>query len=116
MDPANFLQTFDNPRADRPYDIEFTCSEFTSLCPNTGQPDFGTIIVRYSPGKTCIELRSLKRYFQAYRKLGIFFEGVTNTILDDLVSACSPREMTIVGRFNARGGIDHELRASYPNR
>lgn len=109
------LETFENPRQDRPYTIEFTFSEFTSLCPITGQPDFATIIVRYVPGPRCVELRSLKLYFQAYRSMGIFFEGVTNKILDDLVTACEPKEMTIVGRFNARGGVAHELTARYPN-
>jgi len=111
--PEALLETFENPRPDRPYKIEFTFSEFTSLCPLTGQPDFATIIVRYVPGQRCVELRSLKMYFQAYRSMGIFFEGVINKILDDLVAACEPKEMTIVGRFNVRGGVGHELTASY---
>ncbi len=111
--PEALLETFENPRPDRPYKIEFTFSEFTSLCPLTGQPDFATIIVRYVPGPRCVELRSLKMYFQGYRSMGIFFEGVINKILDDLVAACEPKEMTIVGRFNVRGGVGHELTASY---
>ena len=113
-DPAELLETFDNPRSDRSYSIEFACPEFTSLCPKTGHPDFATIIVRYRPGPRCVELRSLKLYFQAYRSMGIFFVGVINKVLDDLVAACEPREMAIVGRFNARGGISHELVAEYP--
>lgn len=113
QDPAGLLETFDNPRSDRAYSIEFTCPEFTSLCPKTGQPDFATIVVRYVPGPRCVELRSLKLYFQAYRSVGIFFEGVTNKVLDDLVAVCEPRDMKVVGRFNARGGIAHELVAEY---
>ena len=112
--PEALLETFENPRPDRPFKIEFTCPEFTSLCPITGQPDFATIIIRYVPGPRCVELRSLKLYFQAYRSMGIFFEGVMNKILDDLVAVCDPREMTIVGRFNVRGGVAHELTASHP--
>jgi 7-cyano-7-deazaguanine reductase len=111
--PEILLETFENPRPDRLYKIEFTCPEFTSLCPITGQPDFATIIIRYTPGPRCVELRSLKLYFQAFRSMGIFFEGVTNKILDDLVAACDPREMTIVGRFSVRGGVAHELTASH---
>ncbi len=114
-DPADRLETFENPRPERPYTVEFTFPEFTSLCPVTGQPDFGTIVVRYVPAKRCVELRSLKRYFHAFRSLGIFFEGVTNKILDDLVDACAPREMTVVGRFNVRGGVGHELTARFPH-
>ncbi len=110
--PEALLETFENPRSDRPYTIEFTFPEFTSLCPITGQPDFATIIVKYVPLERCVELRSLKLYFQAYRSMGIFFEGVTNKILDDLVAACDPREMTIVGRYNVRGGVAHELTAT----
>ena len=111
--PEALLETFENPRPDRPFKIEFTCLEFTSLCPLTGQPDFATIVVRYIPRDRCVELRSLKLYFQAYRSMGIFFEGVTNKILDALVTACSPREMTIIGRFNVRGGVGHELTAHH---
>ena len=113
--PEALLETFENPRPDRPFTIEFACTEFTSLCPITGQPDFATIVVRYVPGPRCVELRSLKLYFQAFRSMGIFFEGVTNKILGDLVEVCDPREMTIVGRFNVRGGVGHELTACYPS-
>ena len=107
------LETFENPRPDRLYTIEFTCSEFTSLCPKTGQPDFATIVVRYVPGPRCVELKSLKQYFWSFRDLGIFFESVTNQILDDLVEACEPIEMTVTGNFNVRGGIGHEITAEY---
>jgi 7-cyano-7-deazaguanine reductase len=108
-----YLETFENPRPDRLYTIEFTCSEFTSLCPKTGQPDFATIVVRYVPGPRCVELKSLKQYFWSFRDLGIFFESVTNQILDDLVEACEPIEMTVTGNFNVRGGIGHEITAEY---
>ena len=107
------LETFDNPRPDRPYIIEFSCSEFTSLCPKTGQADFATIVVRYVPGPRCVELKSLKQYFWSFREQGIFFESVTNQILDDLVDACDPVEMTVIGNFNVRGGIGHEITARY---
>ena len=110
---AGVLETFENPRTDRRYTIEFTYSEFTSLCPKTGQPDFGTLIVRYTPGPMCVELKSLKLYFASFRNRGIFFESATNQILDDLVSACKPIEMTVIGRFNVRGGVSHEITAVY---
>lgn len=113
-DPAKLLETFENPRPDRAYTIEFTCPEFTSLCPKTGHPDFATIVLRYVPGPRCVELRSLKLYYQAFRSLGIFFEGITNKMLDDLVEVCDPKEMTVIGRFDVRGGIGHELVARYP--
>ncbi len=108
------LETFENPRPDRKYTIEFTCPEFTSICPKTGQPDFGTIVIRYVPGPKCVELKSLKLYFWSYRDEGIFYEAVTNKILDDLVAACDPVEMTVIGKFNVRGGIAHEITATYP--
>lgn len=108
------LETFVNPYSNRKYTIEFTCPEFTSLCPKTGQPDFATVIVRYIPGPECIELKSLKLYFGSYRNQGVFFEAATNRILDDLVTACDPVEMTVIGRFNIRGGISHEITVTYP--
>jgi 7-cyano-7-deazaguanine reductase len=111
--PSRELETFDNPYPDRDYTIEFTCPEFTCLCPKTGQPDFGTILIRYVPGPRCVELKSLKLYFWSYRDEGVFYEEVTNRILDDLVAACDPREMTVVGKFNVRGGIGHEITAKY---
>ena len=99
------LETFPNPRPERDYTIEIRCPEFTSMCPKTGLPDFGEIIITYTPNQTCIELKSLKYYMLEYRNQGIFYEAATNKILDDLVAACAPKKMTIVGAFTARGGI-----------
>lgn len=99
------LETFDNPFPDRDYEIETICPEFTSLCPKTGQPDFGTLTITYIPDRLCYELKSLKLYLQQYRNHGAFYEHVTNTILDDLVAVTQPRWMKIVGAFTPRGGI-----------
>ena len=89
----------------REYQIAIRCPEFTSVCPKTGQPDFGEIRITYVPDAACIELKSLKFYMNEFRNRGIFYEAVTNQILDDLVAACRPRRMTVVGDFSARGGI-----------
>lgn len=102
---AATLETFPNPRPDRDYEIDIRCPEFTSMCPKTGLPDFGEIRIQYIPGDTCIELKSLKYYMLDYRNQGIFYEAATNKILDDLVAACAPRQMTVTGAFTARGGI-----------
>jgi len=99
------LETFPNPRPERDYEIQIRCPEFTSVCPKTGQPDFGEIQIVYTPDTACIELKSLKYYLQSFRNQGIFYEAVTNRILDDLVAACQPRRMRITGAFSARGGI-----------
>ena len=99
------LETFPNPRPEREYEIQIRCPEFTSVCPKTGLPDFGEIRITYVPDRACIELKSLKYYLNDYRNQGIFYEAVTNKILDDLVAACAPRRMTITGAFTARGGI-----------
>ena len=107
------LETFPNPRPGRDYEIEIRCPEFTSMCPKTGLPDFGEIVIRYVPGDRCIELKSLKFYMLEYRNRGIFYESATNQILDDLVSACQPRRMTVVGAFTARGGITTSVTATY---
>jgi 7-cyano-7-deazaguanine reductase len=107
------LETFPNPRPGRDYEIEIRCPEFTSMCPKTGLPDFGEIVIRYVPGDRCIELKSLKYYMLEYRNRGIFYESATNQILDDLVSACQPRRMTVVGAFTARGGITTSVTAMY---
>ena len=104
-EPSKDLETFTNPYPDRDYTIEMECPEFTSICPVSGQPDFGTIQIRYVPDQQCIELKSLKLYLWSFRQEGAFHEAVTNTILDDLVAACAPRHMTVVGDFNVRGGI-----------
>lgn len=103
--PSKNLETFPNPNPKRPYEINFECPEFTCLCPKTGQPDFATFYIRYIPQKTCIELKSLKLYLWSYRNEGAFHEAVTNQILDDLVKACRPKFMEVVGEFYVRGGI-----------
>jgi 7-cyano-7-deazaguanine reductase len=107
------LELFDNPSAARDYIITIRCPEFTSVCPRTGQPDFGEIIIEYCPDKLCIELKSLKLYMQSYRNRGIFYEALTNEILEDLSSACRPRRMKITSKFSPRGGITTEVAAEY---
>jgi 7-cyano-7-deazaguanine reductase len=99
------LETFPNPRPGRDYTVEIVCPEFTSLCPMTGQPDFGTITYRYTPADTCVELKSLKLYLQRYRNVGVFYEAVVNRLLDDFVSACRPLRCQVIGAFTPRGGI-----------
>ncbi len=103
------LDLFDNPRPGRDYTIIIRCPEFTSVCPKTGQPDFGEITIEYSPGKTCIELKSLKFYLQRFRNIGVFYERLTNDILDDLTAACRPRWMRVTSRFTPRGGITTDV-------
>ncbi|MBX7148494.1 preQ(1) synthase [bacterium] len=111
--PQKTLETFDNPNSKRPYQIDFTCPEFTCVCPKTGQPDFATIKISYIPNKKCIELKSLKLYLWSYRNEGAFHEAVTNKILDDLVGACKPRFMEVVGDFYVRGGIHTVVTVRY---
>jgi len=113
MSTAPVLETFPNPRPERDYQIAIDCPEFTSMCPKTGLPDFGTIQIRYQPGESCIELKSLKYYLLGFRNQGIFYEAATNRILDDLVAACRPRRMTVVGDVTARGGITTAVTAEY---
>ena len=108
------LQTFPNPRPSRDFEILFTCPEFTCLCPMTGQPDFATIIIRYTPIERCVELKSLKLYLWSYRQEGAFHEDVTNRILDDLVGLLTPLRMTVVGDFMVRGGIHTVVTAKFP--
>lgn len=108
------LETFPNPAPGRDYEIAHVAPEFTSVCPVTGQPDFGTITVRYVPDRLCVELKSLKLYLGAFRDRGIFYEAVVNRILDDLVAALSPRRMEVVGEFRVRGGIASTVRAAHP--
>lgn len=110
---TKLLETFKNEYPERDYTIVHTAPEFTSLCPKTGQPDFATITVEYVPDKLCIELKSLKFYFNSYRNDGIFFESVTNKILDDLVAVCKPRYMLITAEFKVRGGISSLIEAEY---
>lgn len=107
------IELFDNPDPSRDYWITIRCPEFTSVCPRTGQPDFGEIIIEYCPDKLCIELKSLKFYLQSYRNKGIFYEALTNDILDDLSGACNPRQMKVTSRFTPRGGITTEVIAEY---
>jgi 7-cyano-7-deazaguanine reductase len=99
------LETFANQYPQRDYVIEIVCPEFTSMCPKTGQPDFGTITYTYTPEKLCVELKSLKLYLQRFRNEGIFYENVTNRLLEDFVQACQPRWLKVVGAFTSRGGI-----------
>lgn len=103
--PQRNVETFPNPRPERPYEIRFECPEFTCVCPLTGQPDFATIRISYAPDKLCVELKSLKLYLWSYRDEGAFHEAVANRILDDLVKALSPRKMRVEGDFAVRGGI-----------
>ena len=111
--PSKTLDTFANPKPDREYEIRFECPEFTCVCPVTGQPDFATIRISYVPAEKCVELKSLKLYLVDYRNRGIFYEHSINTILDDLVAACQPRRMTVVGQFTPRGGISSRITARF---
>jgi 7-cyano-7-deazaguanine reductase len=110
---SGILETFPNRFSNRDYQVTMITEEFTSLCPVTGQPDYGTIEVRYIPDKECIESKSLKYYLFSYRQKPTFMETVVNRILDDLVSRCAPRKMTVTGRFRARGGISIDVAADY---
>lgn len=112
----DILETFDNPFPDRKYTIDTICPEFTSMCPKTGQPDFGTLTISYIPAQACFELKSLKLYLQQYRNLGAFYERVTNMILDDLVAATQPRWMKIEAAFTPRGGIRSTVIVEYPQK
>jgi 7-cyano-7-deazaguanine reductase len=111
--PRDILETFPNPNPGRDYVIEHTCPEFTAVCPKTGQPDFATIKLTYVADRSCVELKSLKLYFVAFRNRGIYYEAVVNVILDDLVAALSPRLIEIEGRFAVRGGISSVVTASW---
>ena len=107
------LETFPNPRPGREYEIAIRCPEFTSVCPKTGLPDFGEIRITYVPDEQCLELKALKLYLIEFRNRGVFYEDLTNQILDDLVAACQPRRMTVVGDFSVRGGIKTDVTARY---
>jgi 7-cyano-7-deazaguanine reductase len=115
-EPRGILDAFDNPRPERDYEIKFVFPEFTSVCPVTGQPDFATITIRYIPDRKCVEMKSLKLYFFSYRNKGIFYEGVVNTILDDLVVVLKPRYMQVVGEFAVRGGTAGTVTAEHDAR
>lgn len=112
-DKTKILETFENKYPNRDYTVTHIAPEFTSLCPKTGQPDFATITLEYIPDKLCVELKSFKFYLQSYRNDGIFFESVTNKILDDLVEVTRPRWMKITAEFNTRGGISSVIEAEY---
>jgi len=107
------LETFTNQYPEREYTIEIVCPEFTSLCPKTGQPDFGTITFAYTPAELCIELKSLKVYLQRFRNEGVFYENIVNRLLDDFVSACKPRRCRVTGAFTPRGGITTTVTCTY---
>jgi 7-cyano-7-deazaguanine reductase len=107
------LETFANPYPNRDYTIDIVCPEFTSVCPKTGQPDFGTLTINYVPAAVCVELKSLKLYLQQYRNQGIFYEAATNRILDDLVAVLDPRRITLTAAFTPRGGIFTTVTVKY---
>jgi 7-cyano-7-deazaguanine reductase len=107
------LETFDNQFPQRDYTIEIRCPEFTSVCPKTGQPDFGVLTFTYMPDRKCVELKSLKLYLQQYRNEGIFYEHATNRILDDFVAVVQPRRVTLAAEFSARGGITTQVTATW---
>jgi 7-cyano-7-deazaguanine reductase len=107
------LETFENEYQDRDYKITHTAPEFTSLCPKTGQPDFASLNLEYIPDKLCVELKSYKLYLHSFRNDGIFYESVTNKILDDLVEVCKPRYMKLTADFNVRGGISSRVEVEY---
>lgn len=112
--PESLLEFFPNPNPKRDYSIRHIAPEFTSRCPKTGQPDFGTVIIDYVPDRSCVELKSLKLYLQEFREMGIYYEAVTNRILDDLVAAMKPRHIMIETRWKPRGGMRSIVRAEHP--
>ena len=112
MPDPSILEFFPSP-SQTPFVIEHVHEEFTSLCPKTGHPDFGTITVRYEPGATCVELKSLKLYFQSFRNEGIFYEAVTNTIRDQLAQRMSPRWMQVITDWKGRGGFRSRIVATH---
>jgi 7-cyano-7-deazaguanine reductase len=109
--PSPPIDTFANPAPERDYAIRHVCEEFTSVCPKTGQPDFATIDLEYVPDRLCVELKSLKLYYQSFRNEGIYYEAVTNRLLDELAAACQPRWMRVTARFRVRGGISSVITA-----
>ena len=113
MSDPGILETFPNPAPDRDYTIEHSSPEFTSMCPKTGQPDFAEVTVVYVADRVCVELKSLKLYFNAYRNEGIFYEAVTNRILDDLVRVLEPRHLKVTSKWKPRGGLTSTIIAEY---
>lgn len=117
-DSDNFretLEVFDNPSPARNFTIEHHCPEFTSVCPKTGQPDYGTIVFTYVPDQVCVELKSLKMYLQRFRNEGIFYEAVTNRIMDDFIAVVKPRKVTVESRWTPRGGLNSNIIVNYPD-
>lgn len=112
--PRTILETFPNPRPGRDYSIKFVFPEFTSICPVTGQPDFATIMIDYTPAEKCVEMKSLKLYFLSFRNKGMFYEAVTNTLADDLIAVLQPKRLTLVGDFAVRGGTAGVITVQYP--
>ena len=110
---ADQLETFANQFPGRDFTIEIVCPEFTSVCPKTGQPDFGKITFTYTPGERCVELKSLKLYLHRYRQQGVFYEHLVNRLLDDFVAACQPVRCRVVGAFTPRGGITTTVTSIY---
>jgi 7-cyano-7-deazaguanine reductase len=113
-EPSRDLVAIANPYPDRAYEVECVCPEFTCVCPMTGQPDFATFTISYTPGPKIVELKSLKLYLWSFRQEGHYHEAVTNRVLDDLVAALQPRQMRITSVWNVRGGITTTVRACYP--
>ena len=113
--PRSILDTFPNPSPGRDYEIKFVFPEFTSMCPVTGQPDFATITVTYTPNEKCVEMKSLKLYYLAFRNKGVFYEKVANQVLDDLLAALAPKRMAVVADFAARGGTVGVITCRYPD-
>ena len=107
------LEAFENQFPNREYQIEIVCPEFTSVCPKTGQPDFGVLTFVYVPAELCVELKSLKLYLQQFRNEGIFYENVTNSILDDFVAVVKPKRATLIAEFTPRGGISSIITVDY---
>ncbi len=112
--PLPKIECFENQFKN--YEITISIPEFTSVCPRTGLPDFGTITIQYVPDKWCVELKSLKMYILGYRNLGIFYENAVNRILRDFVKACKPIRAVVRGEFNVRGGMKSTVEASYPSK
>ncbi len=113
MADPTLLECFENPATGHDYVIEHIAEEFTSVCPKTGHPDFGTVVLRYCPDKLCVELKSLKLYYQGFRNEGIFYEAVTNRLRDDLVALMQPRWLVLQTRWTGRGGIRSNITASH---
>ncbi len=111
--PSDLLEWFANPHPANDYEIEHVAGEFTSVCPKTGQPDFGIIRLIYVPDARCVELKSYKFYLQSYRQRGIFYEDVTNVIAGDLVAVLAPRRLTLISEWTPRGGIRSVIRCEY---